>query len=372
MKSYFIFELKYLLKNRKTLFMIGLLFVIFGAVFYGIHNQGLGNQRKKLDEELNQTRILSQHLQQYNVENEEELALSWNLSQQQQILASQANGLTFQHSEWYLESGLELAKLRLEMHESESFSELPTSLFPSEDSMYRALVELETLQENSVPIMGNSESVSGFVRESLSAFGFIAFGYLLVFGSDILMDDFDHGTMIKSYPITSLQKYLSKLIIYSTSIVVITGIVWIITATLTSFIWETGNFKYPVGVYFLGDFQALPLWGEILLFFLYYFVLAIHVMLLAMILNIYLKNSIATIIIGFILFLTPYFYSPAATYFSLLPFHYYNLTSLLNGKFAMEVIDFMDVGVGALILSLYSFIFICIIFRKDKRQTLSS
>lgn len=369
MRNYFVFELKRFLKDTKTLFMVLALFTFFGAVFYGIHNQGLGDQERKLAEELNQTRILSQYAQQYNRENEEELALGSNLSQQQAMLASQANGITFDHPDWYIESGLELAQLRLEMHENESFSELPTSLLPKENMMHRDLVELKAIQENSISVMGNSESAAGFIRESLFFFGLLAFGYLLVFASDILMDDFEHGTMLESYPVTLLQKYASKLIIYSTGVLTITGLTMGIAAAIVSLVWGIGNFNYPIVLYLLGDFKVISLLGYILLFLLYYFVLAIHIILLAMILNRYLKNNIATIIVGLVLFIIPYLYPPIGYYLRFLPFYYYNMAYLFNGQFGIDISHFMDIGMGMLMLSLYSILLTYLIFRKGKRQT---
>lgn len=372
MKNYFLFELKRFLKDTKTLFMILTLFTFFGLVFYNIGSQGLGDQERELAEELNQTRILSQYAQQYNIENKEEAALAKNLSEQQRLIASQSNGMTFNQPDWYLESGIELAQLRLEMQENDSFSELPTELLPKEDRVHRDLLVLEVLAEDPLPIMKNSESAAGFLRESLSLFTLFAFAYLLVFASDILIDDFEHGTMFESYPVSALQKYASKLIIYSTGVLLITGLVMGISAMLVSFVWGIGNFNYPIGLYILGSFRALPLWGSILLFFLYYFVLAIHTFLLAMLINQYLVNNIATIILGLVLFILPYLYSPVAYYLRFFPFHYYNLSALFNGRFAMLINPSMDMVMGVIILLLYSLALIYFVFRKGKEEKIIS
>lgn len=369
MKNYFIFELKKFLKDRKTLFMVLALLTFLGAVFYSISAQGLGNQQRQLDEELNQTRVLSQYTSQYNQDNEEEYALGQNVNTQQQILATQANGIIFEQPNWYLESGFELATLRLEMLDNAAFSDLPTELMPNADAMYRDFVELENVEENSTTIMVNAESGAGFMREALFIFGILAFGYLLVFGSDISMDDFEHGTMIESYPITSMQKISSKLLIYSFGATVMTAVTFLLAMGIVSLIWDTGNFSYPVGMYLLGNFKAIPLWSYILLFFIYYFVLAIHTFLLSMALNQYLRNSIATIIVGLVFFIVPYLYPTVTNYLSFLPFHYYNVNSLFNGQFAMEITGLMELSVGILILIAYSILFFFIVMRKEKQQT---
>lgn len=369
MKDYFVFELKRFLKNRKSLFMFLALFVFFGAVFYAVTNQGLGDQQRKLDEELNQTRIVTQYTTQYNEENEEAFNLGRNIHKQQHILASQANGITFGEIDWYLESGLELATLRLEMLGNPAFSKLPDSLLPSEDAMQRDLVELEAIEEQGTPLMENAESVSGFAREAILIFGVLAFGYLLIFGSDISMDDFEHGTMIESYPLTSLQKIFSKLTIYSVGVTVMTSLIFLITAALMSFVWDWGNFSYPIGLFSLGNFVAQPLWVYLLIFLFYFFVLAVHTFLLTMALNRYLKHSIATIIVGLLLFILPYIYPPLTNYLSLLPFHYYNITALFNGQFAMEINDWMHIGTGIFLLIVYSILLFFIIIRKDQQQT---
>lgn len=369
MKNYFIFELKRFVKNRKTLFMILALFTFFGVIIFSINNQGLGDQRRKLDEELNQTRILSQYTMQYNEENEDEFALGQNVIRQQQILASQANGIIFDQAEWYLDSGVELATLRLEMRDNEAYAELPGSLMPSEDAMHRDLVELESIEEQETPLMDDAESGSGFVREALFIFGLLAFGYLLIFGSDISMDDFEHGTMIESYPMTTLQKVTSKLLIYSTGVTAATALAFLVAMVIASFMWGWGNFSYPIGTYLVGGFAAVPVWTYLLLFFIYYFILAIHTFLLAMALNRYLKNSIATIIVGLVLFIVPYIYPALTNFLIFLPFHYYNVNALFNGQFAMDITELMHFGTGALVLVLYSVLLFYIILRKEKRQT---
>lgn len=372
MRTYFIFEYKRFLKNKKTLFMILILFTFFASIFYSIENQGLGDQERKLAEELNQTRILSQYAQHYTAENKEEITLSRNLSNQQRLIASQSNGITFNHPDWYIESGLELGQLRLEMQGNNYFSELSGGLLPRKDQIHRNLLVLDAVAEDSIPIKKNSENSAGFLSESLGLFGFFAFAYLLVFASDILIDDFEHGTMFESYPVTARQKYLIKLIIYSTSVFVITGFVMGISTGIVSLFWETGNFNYPIGLYVLGNFRAMPLWNGVFLFFLYYLILAIHTFLLAMIMNQYLKNSIATIILGLFLFILPNLYAPLTYYLRFLPFHYYHLSDLLNGRFAVEISSSMDIWMGILVLFLYSGFFAYLVFKKGKEEKIIS
>lgn len=369
MKNYFNFEWKIFLKKSKTSFMILVLLTFFGTVFYSINQKDLGSQEKQLNEELNQTRILSQYAQQYNEENEEEFSLGTNINQQQSLLASQANGLTFNNTEWYLNSGIKLAELRLEMQESDSFSELPVTLLPKEDTITRDLVKLKAIEENSREILKNAKSSSGFVQEALSLFGLVAFGYLLLFGNDLVIDDFEHETMLKSYPVTPLERFTTKLVIYSVSAILMLGVSLGVLSILTSLYWNVGDFSYPIGLYLAGQFQAVPLWQYVSLYLFYYFILSIHTFLLVMVLNHYLKNSIGTMIIGMILYTLPYLLQSIASYLKFLPFHYYNLGYLFDGRFGTELSDIMDLRLGAVILLVYSLFFILIIIRKEKLHT---
>lgn len=349
--------------------MILVLFTFFGIIFYSINQNDLGSQEKRLDEELNQTRILSQYAQQYNKENDEEFSLSANINQQQSLLASQANGLTFNNTEWYLNSGIELAKLRLEMQKSDSFSELPGTLLPKEDIIARDLIKLKVIEEDSREILKDAKSSSSFVQEALSLFGLVAFGYLLFFGNDLVIDDFEHKTMLKSYPVTPLERFATKLLIYSVSAILMLGVSLAISSVLTSLYWDVGDFSYPIGLYLAGQFQAVPLWQYISLYLIYYFILSIHTFLLVMVLNHYLKNSIGTMIIGMLLYTLPYLLQPIASYLKIFPFHYYNLGYLFNGRFGTELSDIMDLRLGAVVLLVYSLFFILITIRKEKLHT---
>lgn len=366
MKEYFLFELKLFIKKKKTaLFVLALLIFLISTIL-AISIQGLGDEEKKLAEDLNQTRIISRQVQNYNADNEAAADLSEKLYLQQNLIASQSNGITFNDDDWFIDSGIKLAELRHSMLGNDLFKEMPDALLPQENAILIELVGLEKLQEQSLPVQVNLKSATGVIRQALVNFGYLAFAFVLLFGSDIAIDDFKHKTMVESYPVTPLQRIYSKLIIYSFSIFITTILTFLLVSIGVSFAWGTGSINYPIGIYLAGHFNAVPIWQHILLFLIYYFILIIHTLILTMLLNRILKNSLATMLIGLVLFIIPYLYPPISSIFMILPFPYYNTTNLFSGRFATTLSAHMDIRLGIIILSIYACIMLIVIVRNEK------
>lgn len=366
MKEYYLFELKLFIKKKKSALFVLALLIFLMSIILAISVNGLGDEEKKLAEDLNQTRIISREVQNYNTDNEAAASLSEKLYLQQNLIASKSNGITFNDDNWFIDSGIQLAELRYSMLGNDLFKEMPDSLLPQEDTILRELVEFEKLQEQSVPVQVNLKSATGVLKQALVTFGYLAFTFILLFGSDIALDDFKHKTMVESYPVTPLHRIYSKLVIYSFSILVASILTSLIVSVGVSVTWGTETINYPIGVYLSGHFKAIPFWQYVLLFLVYYFILIIHTLILAMLLNRILKNSIATMLIGLVLFVTPYLYPRLPNVFAILPFPYYNITNVLSGKFATTLSSQMDIRWGIGILLIYACIMLIVIVRSEK------
>ena len=165
MKEYFLFELKLFIKKKKTaLFVLALLIFLISTIL-AISIQGLGDEEKKLAEDLNQTRIISRQVQNYNADNEAAADLSEKLYLQQNLIASQSNGITFNDDDWFIDSGIKLAELRHSMLGNDLFKEMPDALLPQENAILIELVGLEKLQEQSLPVQVNLKSATGVIRQ---------------------------------------------------------------------------------------------------------------------------------------------------------------------------------------------------------------
>lgn len=368
MKDYFFFELNLFMKQKKTTIFAVTLIIFLISIIIAITFEGLGDEEKKLAEDLTQTRIVTQQVQNYSADDEETSNFIENLYLQQNLIASKSNGITFNNDSWFIDSGIKLAELRHSMLGNELFNGMPDSLLPQEDVILRELVELEEIQNQSVPVQVNLKSATGVLKSSLFYFGYLAFFFTLVFGSNIMTDDFNHSSMVESYPVNRLRKIFIKLFINSFSIMGIIVLILLIMCIILSFIWDFGDLSYPTGVYLFGSFKAIPFWFYILLFSFYYFILIMHALVLSMVLNLVLKNTMATILVGLILFITPYLYNPSTNYFVFLPFHYYNITSLFNGTFATKISPNMHIGLGSIILIIYMIFLIVLIVHIQKRN----
>lgn len=349
MLHYIKFETNLFLKDRKNLLLIGLFIVFLAVTYWAIVSQGVGDIEQEAYEEVNQTRLGLLTSQQHSPEDEAEQSRSQNILQQQDLATRSYNGIIFGNDHWYVPNSLELAELRVNMHEI-GLEGIPDELFPPENVARQDVEYYSYLTEHTIPIQVDSQTAMGYLETVLMYFGTGAFFFLLLLGSNIFTDDLEHSSMVDSYPLSTSQKMQSKLVIYVVFSFLTTLVLTFLGTLVVSFIWPFGFIDYPVAYYSAGEFVASPLWQFVLIFFATLFALAVHVILLSALGNKLLKNQYATIFLGAFLYMVPSLFERFSSFFFWSPTNFYNITALFNGAPGVEVHSIIHWQSGIVIL----------------------
>lgn len=337
MKAYLNFEGKLFLKNPKNKLMFLVFFVFLLLIVFFIYIRDVGNIEHTVYREMNSNRIAVGTLSASTYEDPEQSGFFDKIYSQQQLVARQDVALRFENDEWLTEASLELAELQIELHDYEQLDELNDDLQEIVPSMHQAQTNrtfFSYIEEESLPIMENRESAAGFLMTFFESFGIAAFLFLLLFSGSIISADFEHQTMVKGYPLTYERKTASKIAIYTVasflSIVVLTAAFTGGLALLT----ETGHFNYPMVLYQSGSYDAVSLSAYAIRYFLYLFVLSLHVISLAAFLNTLTRNMYATLFAGLFLYALPFFIQIESAVWQWLPVQFYNVYHVLSGESA--------------------------------------
>jgi len=354
LRDYILFELKGFVKKRKTLYLILVLlggaFLLFGAIQF----QDLGNHEAQMYDELNQTRLALRSVETYYTEDSDEETLSDNIYRQQSLAATMYNGILFEDTQWLSESGQELAELRIEFSELNENEDLPPSLFPPLHESKRQIAEYGALNQSNHPVQVDSRNTSSYLRLLMQYFGLFAFIFLVVFASDIGIEDFRHQSMVDGYPIHPVARIFTQISIYFTSILTGSLFVLLIAILFVSLFWRMTDLTYPMAIFSFGEFQAIPVWEGLLWFILYYAFLTLHIIALSLLLNHLFKNMYATIVGLVFLYSLPLLFPNLFSTLTWTPLPYYQMTPILKGAIAEQSPFFADVQSAVFILLLYT------------------
>lgn len=336
MWTYFVFEAKAFLFQKKILGLFALWFLIGFGLLGQILFLDYGNHEATLYNELNDTRVVLRSVETYYRESETEVTLADNLFEQQGLVAMKYNGIKFSESDWFYESGIELAQLRLAA-EDYSDDKVPSTLFPSRDVSKRQLVEYGAMRDAGLPIRLDSQNVYDYSLKLLSIYGSVAFLFTLLLSSDVGLRDLAHPTLVKGYPmqVNTRQLIQTGIIAFGGTIglLVLTGT----TFALTQMLWPINDWLRPIGYYAQMDYLAVPLIQYVLQFALYLLVLMMHTTLFSFLMNQVFKNQYVTIMIGGLLYAAGFLLSSNLAWVRWLPLPYYHIDQVFTGFLAEQV-----------------------------------
>lgn len=340
--------------NRRNLVaLIAVVMIVFGFMFY-IKAQAVGNQliEKKGDYYSTQA-ILSKFQVKDASETGDGSDIFKNLTKQKSKIALQIATLTMDRQSMYYEASLQLAELRQEAFQLEGYNDiaklLPSKLQNSMDYLYFKWMN-DAGRDKITDLFQ-------YIPFLLFFFSYVGAGWYIFISfqtSSILLDDFEHSSLIQGFPVRFDFYILSKCMI---------SLFTIITSFLLIFICASpfwvlnglGNPLDPVGIY-VGDAVLISSIQYIAMSLGYMFVISIFVMLLSIILNVLLKNMYLTLFVHFILFFLPMIFPSLISVFPYNPFNFMNFNDILRGV-PVDLAQPVDItmNLGLIIL------FICII-----------
>ncbi|MFJ8460157.1 ABC transporter [Lysinibacillus xylanilyticus] len=345
--------------NRKNLVaLLAVVMIVFGFMFY-IKAQAVGNQLvEKKGDYYSAQAILSKFQIKDASETGDGSDLYKNLVKQKSTIALQIAALTMDKQSMYYETSFKLAELRQEAFELEGYKNvaelLPSKLQNSMDYLYFKKMIDEGKDTISDLFQYMPFLLFFFVHVGAGWYIFISFHT-----SSILLDDFEHSSIIQGFPVRFDHYILSKCIIAFLTIV--TSILLIFICAIPLWILNgLGNPLEPIGIY-VGNATLISTIQYIAMSVGYMILISIFVMLLSIILNVLLKNMYLTLFVHFILFFLPMIFPSLISLLPYNPFNFMNFNDILLGvpvDLAKPVDITMNLGLIIICISIILMLFV--------------
>lgn len=313
------------LKNLVAL--LAVVVVVFGMMFF-IKAQEVGQQLdEKKSDFYNGRAALSKFQVKDASENGDGSDLYKNLTKQNRSIALQIAALTMENYPLFYEASMSTAELRAEAFDMEDYDKvadlLPTKLENTLNYMYfKHLVDSEKQ---------TIDDLSHYIPFLLYFFSIVGFGWYIFisfYTSSILLDDFEHTSLVKGYPVRFDQYIISKCVIAIGYVLAFIALIFI--CGLVSLKNGLGDMSEPVRV-FSGEPALVSSISYIGRAVVYMIVISIFVMLLSIILNVLLKNMYLTLFVHFILFFLPILFPSLISLFPYNPFNFMSFNEILAG-----------------------------------------
>ena len=363
--SYMIRALKVGLLIERTNFknlvaLLAVVVVVFGMMIF-INAQEVGQQLdEKKSDYYNARAVLGKFQVQDASEDGDGSDLFKNLTKQKSSIALQIAGLTMENYPMYYEASLRVAELRKEAFDMEDYDKvadlLPTKLENTLNYMYFK----HFLDSKTQGITDLSQYIP-FLIYFFSIAGFGWYIFISFYTSSLLLDDFEHTSLMKGYPVRFDQYIISKCIIAFGYVLAFIALIFI--CALVRLKNGLGDLAEPVRVY-LGEpaiVSGITYIGRVVL---YMIVISIFVMLLSIILNVLFKNMYLTLFIHFILFFLPILFPSLISMLPYNPFNFMSFNDILDGlPFDLEKSTPITMNQGLIVITICIVLMLVIVQR---------
>lgn len=367
---YFLFEAKRLLHNRKNWFL-GIVLLLFFPIFilyaYQTPPESLRDTKKEEADTIQSLfNVYGDELQEGTAE---EQAVYENLLQQSSLVNFQVFYVRAgEVTEEYIENGLALTELRLEAHELGNQG-IPNHAIISKEDILKEDALLRFLQKEKIILDADSFVVENSMVVALGLLSGLPFlFFVLLSGSDIIVSEQRHETIMRGVPLSFMKKINTKVFLYFSHMMI-----FLIAGLLLGnyfMMKELGNSPLydPVIIYHNGSFEAITLLRYIGYSLLAMAVIALLGLYLSVLLNVLFKNAYANVLVGFGLFLLPSLLLAGGVNISLLnPLKYIEFSNVLSGVLAIQLSDSkIDYGTLILWLPILCILPVIILFVKNK------
>lgn len=316
--------------NRKNLIAcLVISALVFGLMSF-ITTEEKGNLVK---ERTGDYQSVSSALYKFQIEDASEGAdssdLYKNLVRQQRVISTQRAAVRMDKPDLYLETSLELADLREAAFQMEGFRDVATYL-PTERENQLNRVYFQYLEKQGKSVSQKPLSFFQFLGYLFSMIGAVWFIFVSIYSCSILIEEFQHTSLIKGYPIAFSKYVLAKC--SSSMLMVGTFIVLLLICSLPLiFLHGLGDAFYPIAVY-NGQIQVYSIAKYIGIVIVFMILIALFAILLSIILNMLLKNMYLTLFVQLLFYIFPYLFPKIIAILPYNPFNYLNFTNILNGE----------------------------------------
>lgn len=370
MKPYIFYELNLFIKNAKNKLMFLTFTVFLLIISFFIFFRDTGNIEHTQYTQMNLNRIAIGTLSENIGNDPEQSAFYDKLYDQQQLVASQDVAIRFEEDDWYVDAGLNLSQLQIDMHESHEFDDLDDEVRTIVPTLYQAETNqafLTYIHNESLPLLRDREHATGFLITFFDSFGVASFIFLLLFSCSILSNDLSHRTMVKGYPLSYGQKTASKVLIYTIASFLVISLVTAVFTVFIGLVSGAGPLRYPMVLYRNDQYTAVSIALYGIRYSFYILALSLHVTTLSAFLNTVTKNMYATLFAGLSLYAVPLLILSESPVWRWVPLQYYQVSRVLSGETAfLTGQSQLTYSHGLCVLIAWSFLFACGIYGYEK------
>ena len=196
-------------------------------------------------------------------------------------------------------------ELRLELHRRgnkgiQKEYIIPIDEIQKENALYRYH------KEHELPLIQDSFKASNYIPVALRLISGVMFCLLVLFaGSSMLINDQQHPSVVYGFPISFMQKAISKVGVHFVQIMLFLSASILIGGYYVSRKTGWGDFRTPVLIYQDADFIAVSMLRYLFLMFVAFGLIALLLLFAFLLINIVTKNLYAAIVIYAIYIIVP-------------------------------------------------------------------
>ena len=283
------------------------------------------------------------------------------LIQLRQMISLKSAGLKMDKEEILYKASNRMINLRDAVYKSEEYN-LVKDLVPPKIHNENERAFVNALWEREITLNQDSLQYWQFLLIVFSVIGIAWFPFLSLYTSGIMIEDFQHSTILKGYPVRFDQYVIAKGITKLFLILSFIALIFIISLPLIQ-VKGIGVANYPVIVYSDSP-VAYTIPQYILLCLTIMFVITIFTLLLSIIFNMIFKNLYITLFIQLILYFLPILFPSLISVLPYNPFNFLNFNMILDGG-TLAISNPVDVTFfdGFIILSICILIMLIIVQR---------
>ncbi|MEK4298789.1 hypothetical protein MKY30_05085 [Oceanobacillus sp. FSL W8-0428] len=364
-----LFEIKLLLRNRKSAF-IALFLLLFFPLFFMYYSQEepetLTEQKRA---ETQASYAIFYHLDQKRHDMPEVAEVYDYHTQIQSLLGMQVWNIgSGKDGEQYVEDGLEINQLRLKVHELGNEG-IPDYLIIPEEEILKENALLEYIKQNDLPIDSESFMTNNYFADAFAMVsGLVFLVIMLISGNELLVYELKHQSVMRGLPLAFMRKVTSKIMVYGIFIYLLLLLGFSIGSLYLSSKMEGNEFSFPILIYQNEEYTAISASQYLLYLFLGMALVIILLLLLSILLNMLFKNAFANILVGLGIYLLPDIAMAAGFNWNFLhPVKFIDMSKVLSGELAVELENsFIDYWNAMAVLGGLSLLLIGVIYAINK------
>ncbi len=213
--------------------------------------------------------------------------------------------LTRGEDDQYIDNGLKLNELRLQMHESGNEGIPPYLVVPKEE-IFKEDALLRYNKKHQLPLQPDPFVASNYLPVALNAISGLIFClfFVLIAGSGMLAHEQQNRSVVSGFPISFMKKINGKVGLHFIQIFLFLILGLLLGGIYVSQKTASGNFASPILLFQNGDFLAVSTWIHYLAYMSIALVLITLLLLYGTaLLNLLIKNVYATVLILVVVYL---------------------------------------------------------------------